>query len=90
MVADAAGDIEPGEVLVCPFTDPSWTPLMAQAAALVVDIGGSASHGAVVARELGIPCVIGTEIAMTALRDGDTVRVDGTHGLVEVLTHADR
>jgi pyruvate,water dikinase len=84
LVHDASGDIEPGEVLVCPFTDPSWTPLMALAAAVVVDVGGPASHGAVVARELGIPCVIGTETAMHALRDGDTVRVDGTNGVVEV------
>jgi pyruvate,water dikinase len=88
LVADASGDIEPGEILVCPFTDPSWTPLMAAAAAMVVDVGGPASHGAVVARELGIPCVIGTETAMTALRDGDRVRVDGTQGTVEVLARA--
>lgn len=88
LVADASGDIAPGEVLVCPFTDPSWTPLMATAAAMVVDVGGPASHGAVVARELGIPCVIGTENAMTTLRDGDRVRVDGTRGTVEVLDRA--
>jgi pyruvate,water dikinase len=87
LVADASGDIEPGEVLVCPFTDPSWTPLMVTAAAMVVDVGGPASHGAVVARELGIPCVIGTETAMTVLRDGDRVRVDGARGTVEVLAH---
>jgi pyruvate,water dikinase len=87
-VADASGDIGPGEILVCPFTDPSWTPLMAIASAMVVDVGGPASHGAVVARELGIPCVIGTETAMTTLRDGDRVRVDGTQGTVEVLARA--
>lgn len=88
LVADASGDIEPGEILVCPFTDPSWTPLMVTAAAMVVDVGGPASHGAVVARELGIPCVIGTETAMTTLRAGDRVRVDGTQGTVEVLARA--
>jgi pyruvate,water dikinase len=90
LAADASADIEPDEILVCPFTDPSWTPLMCQAPAVVVDIGGAASHGAVMARELGIPCVIGTETAMHDLRDGDTVRVDGTTGIVEVLSHADR
>ncbi|WP_280423577.1 PEP-utilizing enzyme [Nocardia carnea] len=78
-------DLDPGDVLVCRFTDPSWAPLMALAEALVIDIGGSASHGAVVARELGIPYVIGTESGTRVLRDGDHIRVDGAANTVRVL-----
>ncbi|MGH9034371.1 MAG: PEP-utilizing enzyme, partial [Acidimicrobiia bacterium] len=77
--------LEPGEVLVCRFTDPSWSPLMVLADALVIDIGGPASHGAIVARELGIPCVIGTGNGTTRLHTGDQLRVDGAAGVVEVL-----
>jgi phosphohistidine swiveling domain-containing protein len=76
-------DIEPGEILVCPTTDPSWAPAMLLAAALVIDIGGALSHGAIVARELGVPCVINTGTGTTALRTGDHVKVDGTTGRVE-------
>jgi pyruvate, water dikinase len=77
--------LEPGEVLVCATTDPSWVALMTLAGALVIDIGAAASHGAVVARELGVPCVIGTGSGTRALRDGDRVRVDGSAGVVDVL-----
>jgi pyruvate,water dikinase len=78
-------DIDLGDILVCPITDPSWVSLMTVAGALVIDIGGMASHGAVIARELGVPCVIGTHTGTRDLRDGDTVRVDGASGTVEVL-----
>ncbi|MGA4790817.1 PEP-utilizing enzyme [Nocardia sp. AB354] len=78
-------DLEPGDVLVCRFTDPSWAPLMALSEALVIDIGGSASHGAVVARELGIPYVIGTEIGTRVLREGDRIFVDGESNLVRII-----
>jgi phosphoenolpyruvate synthase/pyruvate phosphate dikinase len=78
-------DLEPGDVLVCRFTDPSWAALFPLAAAVVIDIGGPASHGAMVARELGIPCVIGTGDGSRALQTGDVVRVDGTAGTVTVL-----
>jgi pyruvate, water dikinase len=78
-------DLEPGDVLVCRFTDPSWAALFPLAAAVVIDIGGPASHGAVVARELGLPCVIGTGDGSRALQTGDVVRVDGTAGTVTVL-----
>jgi pyruvate,water dikinase len=77
--------LAPDEVLVCRFTDPGWAPLLGLAAAVVVDVGGVASHGAVVARELGIPCVIGTGDGTRVLRDGQRVRVDGVHGVVTVL-----
>ena len=90
IVRDAADDpdLEAGEVLVCPTTDPSWLGLMTIASALVIDIGAAASHGAIVARELGVPCVIGTRTGTADLRDGDTVRVDGSTGVVEVLRGA--
>jgi pyruvate,water dikinase len=78
--------LDDGDILVCRFTDPSWAPLMSLAEALVIDVGGSASHGAVVARELGIPYVIGTERGTSLLRDGDRILVDGEKNLVRVLT----
>ncbi|WP_317451305.1 PEP-utilizing enzyme [Gordonia jinghuaiqii] len=78
-------DLEEGDILVCRFTDPSWTPLMSLASALVIDIGGTASHGAVVARELNIPYVIGTEVGSRAIRDGDRILVDGDQNVVRVL-----
>ncbi|MGA5544946.1 pyruvate, phosphate dikinase [Mycobacterium sp. NPDC051198] len=73
---------EPGEVLVCPTTDPGWVPHMSIAAAVVIDSGGAMSHGAIIARELGVPCVIGTDIGTKALSTGDVVRVDGGAGTV--------
>lgn len=78
-------DIEVGDVLVCHTTDPSWVALMTLASALVIDVGGAASHGAVVARELGIPCVIGTHTGTRDLRDGTELRVDGSAGTVDVI-----
>jgi pyruvate,water dikinase len=77
--------LEPGDILVCRITDPSWAPLFTLAEGLVIDIGGPASHGAIVARELGIPCVIGTGNGTTAIHDGDRVAVDGDAGTVSVL-----
>jgi phosphoenolpyruvate synthase/pyruvate phosphate dikinase len=78
-------DIEPGEILVAPATDPSWASVMFISSALVVDIGGALSHAAIVARELGIPCVVNTKVGTRELRTGDRVRVDGAAGRVEVL-----
>ena len=83
-----ATPLEPGEVLVCRFTDPSWTPLFLLADALVIDIGGPASHGAIVARELGVPCVIGTGDGTHRIRSGDRVSVDGSTGVVTILERA--
>jgi pyruvate,water dikinase len=80
--------LAPGEILVCAATDPSWVGHFLVAAALVIDVGGPMSHGAIVARELGVPCVINTVVGTQQLRTGDTVRVDGTAGTVEVLARA--
>jgi pyruvate,water dikinase len=77
--------LEPGEILVCPATDPSWTPLFLTAAGLVMEMGGMMTHGSVVAREYGIPAVVGLPQATTRLRTGQRVRVDGEHGIVVLL-----
>jgi pyruvate,water dikinase len=76
------GKLRSGEVLVAPFTNPSWTPLFALACAVVVDTGATMSHAAIVAREYGVPAVMGARVATTTLRDGQRIRVDGTRGLV--------
>ncbi|MDF1489704.1 PEP/pyruvate-binding domain-containing protein [Tessaracoccus caeni] len=73
-----------GEVLVCPYTNPAWTPLFQQASAVVVDTGAIASHAAIVAREYGIPAVMGTRTGTTAIADGQLITVDGTRGRVTV------
>ncbi len=72
-----ARDLDDGEVLVCANTDPSWAAQFLVASAVVIDVGGPMSHGAIVARELGIPCVINTRNGTRVLSDGDRVRVDG-------------
>jgi phosphohistidine swiveling domain-containing protein len=88
VVLDPAEPLEPGEILVCETTDPSWTSLFLVAAGLVIDIGGPISHGAIVARELGVPCVINTRTGTQRLRTGDLLRVDGSAGVVQVLESA--
>lgn len=80
-----AGDLEPGEVLVAPITDPAWTPLFMPAAAVVVNVGALMSHAVIVSRELEIPCVVSVEGATELLVDGTMVEVDGTAGTVTVL-----
>ncbi len=80
--------MEPGDVLVCRGTDPSWTPLFLPACALVMEVGGLMTHGSVVAREYGIPAVVGVDRATTRLRTGQRVRVDGSKGAVVVLDEA--
>ena len=82
---DAIDDFQPGEILVAPQTDPSWTPLFLVASGVVVNTGSMGSHAMIVARELGIPCVGGLVGATTTLKTGDRVRVDGAKGTVEVL-----
>jgi rifampicin phosphotransferase len=81
-------EVEQDEVLVTPTTDPSWASIMFMSSALVVDIGGPLSHAAVVARELGVPCVVNTRNGSQVLRTGDRVRVDGSAGTVEILERA--
>ena len=78
--------LEPGEVLIASFTDPGWTPLFLNAAALVTEVGGLMTHGSVVAREYGIPAVVAVEDATRSIQTGDRVRVNGDEGFVEILT----
>ena len=80
--APAGARLEPGEVLVAPSTDPGWTPLFLTASALVMEMGGMMSHGAVVAREYGIPAVVGVPEATSRIATGERVVVDGSHGTV--------
>ena len=80
-----AAKLTKGDILVAPFTDPGWTPLFYSVEALVVEIGGMMTHGSVIAREYGIPAVVGIENATKILKDGQYVRVDGTRGFVQVL-----
>jgi pyruvate,water dikinase len=81
----AAAKMKPGDILVCPGTDPSWTPLFLVAGALLMEVGGLMTHGSVVAREYGIPAVVGVHAVTTRLRTGQRVRVDGTRGVVSIL-----
>ena len=74
--------LEPGEILVAPSTDPGWTPLFLTAGGLVMEMGGANSHGAVVAREYGIPAVVGVSGATSQITTGQQVTVDGTRGVV--------
>jgi phosphoenolpyruvate synthase/pyruvate phosphate dikinase len=75
-------DLEEGDILVCPTTDPSWTPSFMLAEALVIDTGGVMSHGAIVARELGVTCVIDSQHGTRDIPDGAQITVDGTSGRV--------
>lgn len=79
-----AEDLEPGEILVAPMTDPGWTPIFTSAAAVVVNVGASMSHAAIVSRELGIPCVLGVRGATKKIKEGATLTVDGAAGTVTV------
>jgi pyruvate,water dikinase len=82
---DEADDLDPGDILVAPITDPSWTPLFAAAAAVVVNVGAPFSHAAIVSRELGIPCVVSALDATVRIPEGALLEVDGTTGTVTVL-----
>jgi pyruvate,water dikinase len=82
---DEIGDFEPGEILVAPQTDPSWTPLFMVAGGVITEVGSVVSHAMIVARELGIPCVAGVTDATRRIVNGSLVRVDGTTGSIEVL-----
>jgi len=82
-MADA--DLEAGDILVTAYTDPSWTPAFVAITGLVTEVGGLMTHGAVIAREYGLPAVVGVEHATRLIRDGQRIRVHGTDGYVEIL-----
>ncbi|WP_019910959.1 phosphoenolpyruvate synthase [Paenibacillus sp. HW567] len=77
--------LEDGDILVTPFTDPSWTPLFVSIKGLVTEVGGLMTHGAVIAREYGLPAVVGVENATKLIKDGQRIRVHGTEGYIEIL-----
>ena len=81
----AEAELEPGDILVTAYTDPSWSPLFVATKGLVTEVGGLMTHGAVIAREYGLPAVVGVEDATRLIRDGQRIRVHGTDGYVEVL-----
>ena len=77
--------VEKGDILITPYTDPSWTPVFVAIAGLVTEVGGEMSHGAVITREYGLPAVVGVENASKLIKDGQRIRVNGTEGYVEIL-----
>ena len=81
----AEADLEAGDILVTAYTDPSWSPLFVAITGLVTEVGGLMTHGAVIAREYGLPAVVGVEHATRLIRDGQRIRVNGTDGYVEIL-----
>ncbi len=81
----AEADLEPGDILVTAYTDPSWTPVFVAIAGLVTEVGGLMTHGAVIAREYGLPAVVSVEQATRLIRDGQQIRVNGTDGYIEIL-----
>jgi pyruvate,water dikinase len=85
-MADA--DLEAGDILVTAYTDPSWSPLFVAIAGLVTEVGGLMTHGAVIAREYGLPAVVGVEGATRLIADGQRIRVRGGDGYVEILPSA--
>jgi pyruvate,water dikinase len=82
-LADA--HLDAGDILVTAYTDPSWTPAFVAIQGLVTEVGGLMTHGAVIAREYGVPAVVGVERATQLIRDGQRIRVHGTDGYVEIL-----
>ncbi|MDR9746446.1 phosphoenolpyruvate synthase [Paenibacillus taichungensis] len=78
-------DLEDGDILVTPYTDPSWTPLFVSIKGLVTEVGGLMTHGAVIAREYGLPAIVGVEKATQRIKDGQRIRVHGTEGYIEIL-----
>ena len=81
-----SANLQPGEILVCPGTDPSWTPLFLTAGGLIMEVGGMMTHGAVVAREYGIPAAVGVHEATTRLKTGMCIRLDGSSGLIVIIS----
>jgi pyruvate,water dikinase len=83
---DEISRLQPGDILVCQVTNPTWAPIFQKIRAAVSDIGGSMSHAAIVAREYGLPAVVGTGNATTKIKDGQRIRVDGGRGIVTLLS----
>jgi pyruvate,water dikinase len=81
----AEADLEAGDILVTAYTDPSWTPAFVAVKGLVTEVGGLMTHGSVIAREYGLPAVVGVKHATRLIRDGQRVRVHGTDGYIEIL-----
>jgi pyruvate,water dikinase len=81
----AEANLETGDILVTACTDPSWSPLFVAVRAVVTEVGGLMTHGAVIAREYGLPAVVGVERATQLIRDGQRIRAHGTDGYVEIL-----
>ncbi len=77
--------LEEGDILITTFTDPSWTPLFVSIKGLVTEVGGLMTHGAVIAREYGLPAVVGVENATKQIKDGQRILVNGTEGYIQVL-----
>jgi len=82
---DEFDQVQPGEIMVCKLTNPAWINVFPKIKALVTDAGGILAHPAIVSREFGIPCVVGTSVATESIKTGDTIKVDGTRGIVEIL-----
>jgi phosphoenolpyruvate synthase/pyruvate phosphate dikinase len=82
----AEADLDPGDILVTAYTDPSWTPLFVSIRGLVTEVGGLMTHGAVIAREYGLPAVVGVENATKLIKDGQQIRLHGTEGYVEIIS----
>ena len=78
-------DLEPGDILIAPLTDPSWTPLFMTAGGVVVDVGGQRSHAVIVSRELGLPCVISVTDGTKRIPNGSQIEVNGSTGEVSIL-----
>lgn len=83
---DDIGDFKTGDILVTVATSPAWTPLVHAAGGIVTETGGTLSHAAIVSREYGIPAVVGVQNATQIIKNEQTVKVEGTRGIVEILT----
>ena len=83
---DQFDDVRAGDILVCQMTNPAWVVLFTKIVGLVTDAGGTVSHPAVLSREFGIPAVVGTSVGTEQIKNGDRIRLNGTTGLVEILS----
>ena len=83
---EEAAALQAGEILVTPITDIGWTPYFSMIAGLVTDLGSAVSHGAVIAREYGLPCVVNSRVGTRVIKTGDRIRLDGDSGVVEIIT----